>query len=157
MAGHGRVKTSKTSWLVGADDDRVPVLLYDGTCGLCNGVVRFLIRRDHRARLRFAALQSEAGQGFLRSKGFATDSFDSLVFVADWNSSNHLDFSLRTNGVLRVCEEIGGPMKLLGVLKVFPEWLRDLFYRLVAKTRYMLFGEYKPVPFADPDWERRFL
>jgi predicted DCC family thiol-disulfide oxidoreductase YuxK len=135
----------------------MPVLLYDGTCGLCNGVVRLLIRRDHRARLHFAALQGEAGQGFLRSKGLATDSFDSLVFVANWNSANRKDFSLRTTGVLRVCDEIGGPIKLLGWLRIFPEWLRDPFYRLVAKTRYALFGEYKAVAFTDPDWKRRFL
>ena len=30
------------------------LILYDGVCGMCNGLVKFLIRRDRRDRYRFA-------------------------------------------------------------------------------------------------------
>jgi predicted DCC family thiol-disulfide oxidoreductase YuxK len=40
---------------------------------------------------------------------------------------------------------------------VLPAWLRDPFYKLVAKSRYALFGEYKPTPLPDPTWAKRFL
>ncbi|MFN2245601.1 MAG: DCC1-like thiol-disulfide oxidoreductase family protein, partial [Candidatus Promineifilaceae bacterium] len=37
-----------------------PVLLYDGVCYFCNGLVRFALRQDKGRRLRFASLQSAA-------------------------------------------------------------------------------------------------
>lgn len=107
--------------------------------------------------MRFAALQSEAGQEFLRSQGMDTDSFESLVFVSDWDRRDQAKFDLRTTGVLRVCAELGGPWRIVSWLTIVPEWLRDPCYRLVANTRYSLFGEYKPTPFADPEWSKRFL
>jgi predicted DCC family thiol-disulfide oxidoreductase YuxK len=34
-----------------------PVLFFDGECGLCNRVVRLMLRLDRRGRLRYAPLQ----------------------------------------------------------------------------------------------------
>ena len=41
------------------------VVLFDGVCNLCNGFVQFIIKRDPKARFKFAALQSELGQRLL--------------------------------------------------------------------------------------------
>ena len=49
-----------------------PVLLFDGTCGLCNRCVRLLLRLDRRARLHFAPLQSAPAQAYLRTHGLPT-------------------------------------------------------------------------------------
>jgi predicted DCC family thiol-disulfide oxidoreductase YuxK len=38
-----------------------PVVLFDGVCNLCNGVVRFIVARDPAARFRFAPLQWAVG------------------------------------------------------------------------------------------------
>jgi len=35
-----------------------PVVLYDGLCGLCDGVVQFLLQRDKKDVFRFAAQQA---------------------------------------------------------------------------------------------------
>ncbi|MEO7795066.1 MAG: DCC1-like thiol-disulfide oxidoreductase family protein, partial [Thermoanaerobaculia bacterium] len=51
--------------------DAVTIVLFDGVCNLCNGSVQFLLRRDHRRRFRFAALQSDAGRQLLRQCGLA--------------------------------------------------------------------------------------
>lgn len=45
------------------------VVLFDGVCNLCNGLVTFLIPRDPDGRLQFAALQSDAGQELLTRHG----------------------------------------------------------------------------------------
>ena len=46
-----------------------PILLFDGVCNLCNGAVRFVIKRDTKGTFMFAPLQSETGQALLeRSK-----------------------------------------------------------------------------------------
>ena len=41
------------------------LLLYDGVCALCNGVVQFLMKRDRLDRFRYAPLQSNLGREVL--------------------------------------------------------------------------------------------
>ena len=137
--------------------DRRPVLLYDGECGLCNGVVRFLLRQDTAARLHFAPLQSAPAQEYLRAQGLPTADFDSLVFVPDWNRLAEGKYLLRTDGVLAACAEVGGGWRLLACLRFVPRAVRDPFYKFGARTRYALFGGYRPTPLPDPEWEKRFL
>jgi predicted DCC family thiol-disulfide oxidoreductase YuxK len=139
------------------NDPRKPVLLFDGECGLCNAVVRFLIRRDWHARLRFAPLQSVPAQAYLRAQGLPTRDFDSIVFVADWDNPAKGAYLLRTDGALAALREIGGIWRALAGLRAIPAPLRDPFYRLIARTRYALFGAYRPKPLPKPEWAARFL
>jgi predicted DCC family thiol-disulfide oxidoreductase YuxK len=136
---------------------RLPVLLYDGDCRLCNGVVRFMLRHDTRGVLRFAPLQSPPGQDFLRSRGLPTNDFDSLIFVPDWDAREKGPFLSRTAGALAAFAEIGGPWRALARLRIVPAWLRDGVYRIISRTRYALFGSYRHQPLPNPEWEKRFL
>lgn len=121
-----------------------PVLLFDGECGLCQACVRFLVRIDERHRLRFAPLQSPVAQAFLHSQGLPVQDFDSLVFVPDWDRQATGDFLRRTDGVLAACAAAGGVGREIANLRALPAWWRDLVYRLVARTRYALFGPARP-------------
>ena len=38
-----------------------PVIFYDGVCGLCDRLTRFVLAHDKRERFRFSALQSPFG------------------------------------------------------------------------------------------------
>lgn len=134
-----------------------PVLLYDGECGLCNGIVRLLLRSDRQGRLRFAPLQGAAAQGYLRARGLPTTDFDSLVFVPDWEAPERSAPLLRSDGVLAAAAEVGGGWRLVAWLRVLPAWLRDALYQLVARSRHALFGKYRPAPLPDPAWTKRFL
>jgi predicted DCC family thiol-disulfide oxidoreductase YuxK len=138
-------------------DQRMPVLLYDGECGLCNGVVLFMLRHDGGGRMHFAPLQSVPGQAYLRAQGLPMDRFDSLVFVPDWYDQEQGDHRLRTAGALAAFAEMGGAWRALAWLRVVPAMLRDPFYRVVAATRSALFGKYRPRPLPDPEMEKRFL
>lgn len=134
-----------------------PVLLYDGECGLCNCIVRLLLRTDKAGRLRFAPLQGGPAQAYLQAKGLPTKDFDSLVFVPDWAAPERGTPLLRTDGALAAAAELGGVWRLVAWLRVLPAWMRDPFYKLVARTRYALFGQYQPSPLPDPSWAERFL
>ncbi|MGC4072492.1 MAG: DCC1-like thiol-disulfide oxidoreductase family protein [Nibricoccus sp.] len=136
-------------------EGRTPVLLYDGECGLCNFVVRTLLREDARGVLRFAPLQSETGQRFLKAKGMNTEDFDSLVFIPDLGSGDR--FYLRTDGVAHVLDELGGIWRVASWLRVLPQGWRDPAYKIVARLRYRLFGEYVPTPLPEPAWAGRIL
>lgn len=149
--------TFDPDWFPARRDQREPVLLYDGACGLCNGVVRLLLREDATGRMKFAPLQSAPAQAYLRAHGLPTDDFDSLVFVPDWTQSDLAKPELRTNGVCAVLNEIGGMWRVISWLRFLPAAPRDACYRLVARTRYALFGEYHLKPLPEPSWEQRFL
>ena len=139
-------------------DGRVPVLLYDGNCGLCNGVVRLMLRNDPVGRMHFAPLQSAPAQEYLRKQGLPTGDFDSLVFVPDWQKPAQGAYRLRTDGALAAIAELGGSWRRTAdLLRRLPAPLRDGAYRLVARSRYALFGAYKPAPLPEPAWEQRFL
>jgi len=135
-----------------------PVLLFDGECGLCNRIVRLLLRLDRGERLRFARLQGEAGQAYLRAHGLPAADFDSLVFVPDWARREQREFLLRTDGVIAALRGGGGLSRMLAAgLAVFPATWRDTGYRLVARWRYRIFGAWRPRPLAQPEWRERFL
>ena len=134
-----------------------PVLLYDGECGLCNRIVRWLLRTDRAQRLRFTTLQGEQGQAYLRAHGLPTRDFDSLVFASDWDDRARRP-QLRTEGALAAAAVVGGVWQLVTWLRVLPAWFRDPLYKLVARTRYALFGEYRGKPLAESsEWRSRFL
>lgn len=134
-----------------------PVLLYDGECGLCNRLVRLLLRSDQAGRLHYAPLQSRPAQAYLREQGLPTEDFDSIVFVPDWNNRQSGAFQLRTAGALSAAAEVGGVWRVVSWLRVLPAWLRDPVYRCIARTRYAIFGKYRPTPLERPEWVQRFV
>lgn len=152
-----------------------PVLLFDGECGLCNRIVRGLLRLDGEGRLRFAPLQGPAAQTYLRAVGLPTEDFDSLVFVPDWarreapkpvapgerqagGAREPTAYLLRTDGAIGALRAVGGlAPALAGALAVFPARWRDAGYRLVARWRYRVFGEWRSRPLARAEWAARFL
>ena len=134
-----------------------PVLLYDGECGLCNALIRFILKYDRRGVLVFAPLQGPTGQEFLRRQGLNTENFDSVVFIEDITRADTL-LSLRSTGALRALEEMGGVYRYTArVLRVVPTPWRDVLYRMIARLRYRFFGPYRPTPLPNPEWTRRIL
>ena len=152
MVGDPKMASSPESILPG------PVLLFDGECGLCNRIVRVLLRWDGAGRLRFAPLQGPSAQAYLRAVGLPTEDFDSLVFVPDWSRRDGAGFLRRTDGVIAALRAVGGLARgLAGVLAVFPAGWRDAGYRVVARWRYRIFGAWRPRPLARAEWAARFM
>jgi predicted DCC family thiol-disulfide oxidoreductase YuxK len=135
--------------------DSAPVLLYDGECGLCNALIRFLMRRDRGGRLRYAPLQSAPAQAYLRAHGLPTQDFSSLVLVDDWEGRGPGRF--KTDGAIGAFEAVGGPLRIARFLRIIPRPLRDAAYSAIARVRYAIFGAYVPRPLEDPSWESRFV
>ena len=134
-----------------------PVLLYDGECGLCHACVRLLLRADRAGALHFAPLQSAPAQAFLRAQGLPTQDFDTLIFVPDWHRPSPGRYLVRTDGVLAACAVAGGWIGALAEFRAVPRGLRDAAYKVVARLRYRLLGEYRPSPLPRAEWESRFL
>ena len=85
-----------------------PVLLFDGACGLCQRMVRVLIWLDRKGRLRFAPLQGQAAQVYLRERGLPTEDFETLIYVPDWGRRAVVGHLVRTAGALAALRVTGG-------------------------------------------------
>jgi predicted DCC family thiol-disulfide oxidoreductase YuxK len=128
-----------------------PIVLFDGVCKFCNAGVNFLIDRDPDARLRFAALQSAAGQQLLRRFHLPTSDFDTFVLIEGRHCLT------RSTAALRIALLLGGRWRLLFPLALVPPFLRDAVYDLIARNRYRWFGRLDSCRMPTPDLKRRFL
>jgi len=133
-----------------------PIILYDGVCGLCNRLNGFVLARDPAGRFRFAALQSALAAEILARHGRDPRDLDTLYLLLDAGGLGERLLQ-KSDAVLWILRELGGPWRITGALRVVPRWLRDLGYDLVARTRYPLFGRYDTCPLPDPRHRARFL
>ncbi|KIO37352.1 thiol-disulfide oxidoreductase DCC family protein [Shewanella sp. cp20] len=115
---------------------QAPVVIFDGSCNLCHGAVRFIVRRDRRRQFKFASVQSETAQRLLAAQGI-------LVDLEDLSSFYLLDetgVSAKSEAALAVASRLDGLWPLLKLLRWLPRSLRDWVYNQIANRRYRLFG-----------------
>ncbi|MCJ2373623.1 thiol-disulfide oxidoreductase DCC family protein [Pseudomonas sp. RGM 3321] len=127
------------------------VVLYDGVCKLCGGWAKFIIRHDRERRIRLATVQSPEGQALLEWAGLPLDRFDTMAAV----TGNRL--YVRSEAFIAVISDFPAPWRWLGVLRLFPAFMRDWCYDRIALNRYRLFGRHDVCLLPSPDHERRFL
>ena len=127
-----------------------PIILFDGVCNFCNGMVNFIIARDPKAYFKFAPLQSETGQR-MRLRFGVDESVDSIILIEDESAY------VFSTAALRIVKGLGGLWRLLYVFIIVPTPIRDLFYRLFARNRYSLFGKKSVCMVPTPDVRARFL
>lgn len=127
------------------------VILFDGVCNLCNGIVRFAIARDPRGYFRFGALQSPAAARALSSLDPPLASADSLVLIEGGKAN------VRSSAALRILRRLRFPWPLLYALILVPPPLRDWVYDLIARRRYGWFGRTDQCMVPTPELRARFL
>jgi predicted DCC family thiol-disulfide oxidoreductase YuxK len=127
------------------------VILFDGVCNLCNGLVRFVIARDPKAHFKFAALTSEAGRQVLQSTPVSGVLPDSMVLIEDGQ------VFVRADAALRVLRRLRFPWSLAYALVIVPWPIRDRVYDLVARNRYRWFGRRETCMMPASDVRGRFL
>lgn len=132
------------------------LLLYDGVCALCHGVVKFLMKRDRRDRFRYAPLQSDLGREVLARFGIRTVP-DGVMLVAGALTPAERLYA-RSDGFATALKLLGGVWRLAGrALALVPRWLREWGYSVVARFRYRLFGRYDVCPVPSPEQRGRLL
>lgn len=126
-------------------------VLFDGTCKLCNGWARFIIRHDTAHRIQLAAVQAPEGQALLKWAGLSQDTFNTIVLVADD------EVFIRSAAMFEILARLPMPWRWLTVARIIPAPLRDWMYDKIALNRYKLFGRYDATHLPRPDHDRRFL
>jgi predicted DCC family thiol-disulfide oxidoreductase YuxK len=133
------------------------IVLYDGVCAMCNGVIRFLLKNDREGRFLFAPLQDSFARDVLSRHGQNSDDLDTVGVVVDHAlPSEHV--LVKSRAMLYVLERAGGIWQPLAVLLgVLPTAILDRAYVLLARNRYRLFGRYDSCPLPEPEQRGRFI
>jgi predicted DCC family thiol-disulfide oxidoreductase YuxK len=134
----------------------VHLVLYDGVCGLCNRSVQFILRHDRNDQFRFATLQGSLGSSIAQKHGVDPTQLSTFVLVLNYEGPNEVALK-RGKAAFRVLWELGGWWKLIGWKWIFPGWLLDPFYLLVARNRYKAFGRLEACPIPAPSVRAKFL
>jgi predicted DCC family thiol-disulfide oxidoreductase YuxK len=127
------------------------IVLFDGKCNLCNGSVKFIIKRDPAAQFHFASLQSETGRKIVEEHGGNPDDLDTILLLEDGRLFD------RSSAALRIAKCLRAPWPLLAVFLLVPAPLRDLVYRFIARNRYRWFGKTEACMIPTAAIRSRFL
>ena len=127
------------------------IILFDGVCNFCNSAVNFTLKRNSKADIFFAPLQSEAGQKLLAQFHLPIDSLESFVFIENDKPYN------RSTAVLKVCRHLRGLWPLCYGFIIVPKFIRDGIYNWIAKNRYKWFGKKETCMIPTPEVKTRFL
>jgi predicted DCC family thiol-disulfide oxidoreductase YuxK len=111
------------------------IVLFDGLCNLCNGSVKFIIKRDPAAQFHFASLQSDTGRKVVEEHGGNPDDLDTILLLEGDRRYS------RSSAALRIAKRLRAPWPLLSLFLVVPAPIRDLVYRFIARNRYCWFGK----------------
>jgi predicted DCC family thiol-disulfide oxidoreductase YuxK len=135
---------------VGPEHD---IVFYDGACGLCHRLVRFIVKRDRDGHFRFAPLDSEVFRARVPATARRGLPDSIVVLTADGRVLTH------SAGVRQVLAHLPRGWPLVGaILAVIPRPMANRGYDLVARARHRLFK--KPdgaCPMVPPELRSRFL
>ena len=121
----------------------------DANCSLCAKGAKWIARNDRLGVFKIVPLQSELGTALVRHYGLDPADPVSWLFVENGKAYSSLE------ALIRVGNALGGRWKILNLLWVIPEPLRDVLYRLVARNRYRWFGRADLCSLPDPDVRER--
>ena len=128
------------------------IILFDGVCNLCNGVIQFIIKRDKKDVFRYAALQSELGQQLTKERGIDTSKVDSFVLIEPG-----VAYFVKSDAALEIAKDFGGIWKLFQLFQWISTSFRNVVYDFVARNRYKWFGRKDQCMIPTPELQAKFL
>ncbi|KAA8747155.1 MULTISPECIES: thiol-disulfide oxidoreductase DCC family protein [Paenibacillus] len=128
-----------------------PIVLVDGVCHFCQGLTKWIIKRDPEGKYHFASLQSDVAKELLAKGNLSTDSMDTFVLIENGK------YYTRSTAALRLAKGLKFPYPLLYVFIIVPKFIRNAVYNWVARNRYRWFGKDEACMLPTPEIKDRFL
>ena len=125
------------------------LILFDGVCNLCDKWVHHIIRNDPEKKFYFASLTSELGQRICSENGVLGN--ETILLVTQDQVFQ------KSRAAFRILKELKTPISLLKWLSVFPTFLTDKIYELIAKNRYKVHGRKDACMIPETDIRDRFI
>ena len=127
------------------------VILFDGVCNLCNGLVNWILDRDKKNMFTFASLQSNFGMETIKKLNLAANYMDTVVYL-DKDKSY-----IESSAILHIFKDLGGIYSLFFIFMIIPSFIRNFFYRILARNRYKWFGKQDTCRVPTPGLKSKFL
>ncbi|MDX1957022.1 MAG: DCC1-like thiol-disulfide oxidoreductase family protein [Leptospiraceae bacterium] len=127
------------------------IILFDGVCNLCNGIVNMMIDLDKKDQFRFASIQSEIGQKISKQYNVNSMDLDSVVVIYEDKVYK------KSSAVFLIWATIGFPFSMIRIFQILPTSFLDMIYDLIAKNRYKLFGSKDECRIPTPELKKKFL
>lgn len=113
------------------------IIIFDGECNLCNGVVGWLLKFAPKNLFQFVAFQSPYGQQLLKTYDFPTHQLDTVILIDNNGIKTHSD------GFLKIVSKIPKWQRVAALLAFIPRLIRDGIYKMASKNRVAWFGKSK--------------
>jgi predicted DCC family thiol-disulfide oxidoreductase YuxK len=120
--------------------ERKYIILFDGTCKLCNSVVRFIAKNDSKRIFCFVPLASEKATEYLNRYNKKDVNRGSVLLIEDEK------IYTKSSAVLHILKCLDGLWPLFYVFIIVPGFIRDPVYDIIARYRYRWFGAVKGNP-----------
>ena len=127
------------------------VILFDGVCNLCNGLVNWIIDHDVKNEFKFATLQSSYGQNAIQRLKMNEESLNTVILIEERQAS------FRSAAILKIFKHLGYPYKIAYTFIIIPKFIRDWIYAFVAKNRYKWFGKRDICRILGPGLKAKFI
>ncbi len=120
------------------------LVFVDGYCPLCHWLARWIRKRDKNNMFQFHSLSSELARKMLPAGLYANT--NTVVVLHKGR------IYTKGRAVVYILRHLSGWKIIAIILGIFPNFLLDAGYTLIAKLRYKLFGKYD-VRWLDNDKE----
>lgn len=129
-------------------EDPKVILFYDGECGLCNRVVRWILKHEKSQDLFFVSLDSDFAKTFLANENIDLEKTNTLFFFKIGYLYSESD------AALQIVDYLKWYWQCLKIAYVIPKVIRDKCYRVIAINRKRIPAKSCDVSTAN---QKRFL
>jgi predicted DCC family thiol-disulfide oxidoreductase YuxK len=124
----------------------LPVIIFDDFCVLCSRSFKYILKHDRRDKFLFAGFSS------VSSEMAAEFQSGNTVLLVDGG----VIYS-RSDAFIRIMMLLGGMHKIFIVLYIFPRFIRDAGYKIIARNRFRWWGRSETCFVPQPEIKKRFL
>lgn len=133
------------------DPAAYPIVLYDGQCLICDGFVRWIIRRDKKKIFKFSGLGSDKAEYEIIRRQIPMPKNGTVILL-------HRDiFQMESDAVISILKMMGLSSFLITFIQIFPKKWRDKIYGWIALHRYRIFKKRNYCPMPSPEEASRFV
>lgn len=111
------------------------IVIFDGECNLCNGVVGWLMKFAPKDLFHFTPFQSPQGQELLKEHGYPTERLDTVILIDENGAHTHSD------GFIKIVSKIPKWKRVAALLAFVPRMIRDGIYKSASRNRVRWFGQ----------------
>lgn len=108
------------------------IIIFDGNCVLCSSFYKWLLKNDKKNCFLFTNIQSE----FYSKNSNIDKSKDSIIVILNNNKILY-----ESDAVAYIFKKTKTQLAIRILISIFPKFISNFFYKIVAKNRYKIFGK----------------